>query len=141
MEGETSIHLLEALYVHAVGYEVRKLCEDNCYGCEVDHPSQKNHDCLMMDDDLKWLLYTTEAVKQVKRKRCIWSEFVEATRVLKMICHENMRTSLQHLENINDSLFLRTLSELRLTEENPKLTCIINYLSYWRENTGKLEPA
>lgn len=31
--------------------EIRKLCSEECYGCEVDHPSQRQHDwCLMATD-------------------------------------------------------------------------------------------
>ena len=134
MEGEASVHLLEAIYIHAIQNEVNKICEDNCYGCEVGHPSQRNHDCLMMDDEERWLLYTTDAVMQVKCKYCIWSEFIEATRVLKMIHRENMRTRLQQLESIDDPMLLKSLREQHLMEENRKLQCILNYLSYWRDN-------
>jgi hypothetical protein len=141
MEGEASVHLLEAIYIHAIQNEVNKICEDNCYGCEVVHPSQRNHDCLMMDDEERWLLYTTDAVMQVKCKYCIWSEFIEATRVLKMIHRENMRTRLQQLESIDDPMLLKSLREQHLTEENRKIHCIINYLSYWRNDAGKIGQA
>lgn len=72
-----------------------KLCKENFYGFEVDHPSQRKHVCLMMVDEVKWpwfvAIHTAEAVKQVNRKRCIWSGFLEATRVLKWFF---MRTSM-----------------------------------------------
>ena len=58
----------------------------------------------MMDDEERWLLYTADAVMQVKCKYCIWSEFIEATRVLKVIHRENMRTRLQQLESIDDPM-------------------------------------
>ena len=102
MEGEASVHLLEAIYIHAIQNEVNKICEDNCYGCDISHPSQRKNDCLMMDDEERWLLYTADAVMQVKCKYCIWSEFIDATRLLKMIHRENMRTHLQQLESIDD---------------------------------------
>jgi hypothetical protein len=95
----------------------------------------------MIDDDERWLLYTADAVMQVKCKYCIWSEFIEATRVLKMIHHENMHTHLQQLESIDDPMLLKSLREQRLTEENRKLHCIINYLSYWRDDAGKVGQA
>jgi hypothetical protein len=97
MEGEASVHLLEAIYIHAIQNEVNKICEDNCYGCDISHPSQRKNDCLMMDDEERWLLYTADADMQVKCKYCIWSEFIEATRLLKMIHRENMRTHIASL--------------------------------------------
>jgi hypothetical protein len=30
MEGEASVHLLEAIYIHAIQSEVNKICADNC---------------------------------------------------------------------------------------------------------------
>jgi hypothetical protein len=92
-----------------------------------------------MEDEEKWLMYTADAVMQVKCKYCIWSEFIEATRVLKMIHCENMR--LQQLESIYDPMLLKSLREQRLTEENRKIHCIINYLSYWRDDAGKIGQA
>ena len=93
----------------------------------------------MMEDEEKWLMYTADAVMQVKCKYCIWSEFIEATRVLKMIHHENMR--LQQLESIDDPILLKSLREQHLTEKNRKIHCIINYLSYWRDDAGKIGQA
>jgi hypothetical protein len=93
----------------------------------------------MMEDEEKWLMYTADAVVQVKCKYCIWSEFIEATSVLKMIHRENMR--LQQLESIYDPMLLKSLREQRLTEENRKIHCIINYLSYWRDDAGKIGQA
>jgi hypothetical protein len=138
MEGGASVHLLEAIYIYAIQNEVNRICEGNCYGCDVGHPSQRNHDCLMMEDEEKWLLYTADAGMQVKCKYYIWSEFIEATRVLKMIHRENMRTRLQQLESIDDPMLLKSLREQHLAEENRKLHCIINYLSDWREDAGKV---
>ena len=138
MEGEASDHLLEAIYIHAIQNEVNKICADNCYGCEVGHPSQRNHDCLMMEDEEKWLMYTADAVMQVKCNYCISSEFIEAARVLKVIHRENIRTRLQQLESIDDPMLLKSLREQHLTEENRKIHCIVNYLSYWRDDAGKI---
>jgi dolichyl-phosphate-mannose--protein O-mannosyl transferase len=87
----------------------------------------------MMEDEIKWLMYTEGAVMQVKCKYCIWSEFIEATRVLKMIHRENMRTRLQQQKSIDDPMLLKSLRKQHLTEENRKIHCIINYLSYWSD--------
>jgi hypothetical protein len=68
-------------------------------------------------------------------------KFIEATRVLKIIHREDMRTPLQQLGSIDDPMLLKSLREQHLTEENRKLHCIINYLSYWRDNAGKVGQA
>ena len=107
MEGKAFVHFLEVIYIHAIQNEVNKICEVYCYGCEVGHPRQGNHDCLMMEDEEKWLMYTVDAAMQVKCKYCIWSQFIEATGVLKMINRENMRTRLQQLKSIGDPMLLK----------------------------------
>ena len=28
---------------------INKLAKENCYGCQIDHPSQRNHTCLGID--------------------------------------------------------------------------------------------
>jgi hypothetical protein len=92
----------------------------------------------MMEDEEKWLMYTADAVMQVKCNYCISSEFIEAARVLKVIHRENIRTRLQQLESIDDPMLLKSLREQHLTEENRKIHCIVNYLSYWRDDAGKI---
>jgi hypothetical protein len=46
-----SYNLLEGIYANAVAQEVERLCVESCSGCQVGHPSQKQHDCLMMNEN------------------------------------------------------------------------------------------
>ena len=38
--------------------------QTNCFRCVHDHPSQKEHDCLMMDKDESANMYFEEIVKK-----------------------------------------------------------------------------
>ena len=38
---------------------------ENCNGCIIDHPSQRQHPCLMMENDEKLLLYFDIAFSRV----------------------------------------------------------------------------
>ena len=40
--------LVNAIFYEAVVVEIGKLCKERCRGCEVDHPSKKRHECLML---------------------------------------------------------------------------------------------
>jgi hypothetical protein len=44
-------NLLEGIYANAVAQEVGRLCVESCNGCQVGHPSQRQHDCLMMNEN------------------------------------------------------------------------------------------
>jgi hypothetical protein len=57
--------LLETILAWAVSDEVHKLCKERCCGCEVDHPSQRRHDCLMLTIEEKWITYGLEAIERV----------------------------------------------------------------------------
>jgi hypothetical protein len=55
LHGKTaSYNLLEGIYANAVAHEVQKLCVESCNGCQVGHPSQMQHDCLMMNENERW---------------------------------------------------------------------------------------
>ena len=44
-------------YTDEVASEICKLVLLNCNGCRIDHPSQRQHDCLMMEAEEKiWML-------------------------------------------------------------------------------------
>lgn len=38
---------LDFLYARTVLELLNEVVKDNCYGCEIDHPSQTQHTCLM----------------------------------------------------------------------------------------------
>ena len=92
VEYQKLFSLIEVIYKHAVFTEIERLCEENCCGCEVDHPSQIQHDCLMLTEEEKWELYYKNAVALLNENRSVWDEFTEATRVLKLSCQRRSRT-------------------------------------------------
>ena len=57
--------LLEAIIAWAVSGEIEKLSKERCCGCEYDHPSQRQHDCLMLTVEEKWTTYGLEAMERV----------------------------------------------------------------------------
>jgi hypothetical protein len=52
LHGKTaSYNLLEGIFANAVAHEVLRFCVDSCNGCQVGHPSQRQHDCLVMNEN------------------------------------------------------------------------------------------
>jgi hypothetical protein len=76
-------NLLEGIYANAVAHEVHRLCVELCCGCQINHPSQRQHDCLMIDEHERWQMYGLQAIGRVNTKRLVWNEFAEVARVLK----------------------------------------------------------
>ena len=57
VEYQKMFPLIEVIYTHVVFTEIERFCEENCCGCKIDHPSQRQHDCLMLTEEEKWELY------------------------------------------------------------------------------------
>ncbi|CAC5426300.1 unnamed protein product [Mytilus coruscus] len=57
----------------------RKLAKEHCYGCEVDHPSQRHHTCIMWTDEEHLNLYFDEAFDSMKTETITaqWKEEIE----------------------------------------------------------------
>ena len=133
LHGKTaSYNLLEGIYANAVAHEVQKLFVESCNGCQVGHPSQMQHDCLMMNENERWQMYGLQAIERVNGKRMVWNEFAEAMRVLKQAVDRYLLQHLQQLEKDPDSTFVDSLMELHQNTENHELQCMLNYLFHWR---------
>jgi hypothetical protein len=52
-----TIYLLEGIYANAVAHEVQRLYVESCNGCQVGHLSQRQHDCLVMNENERWQMY------------------------------------------------------------------------------------
>ena len=52
-------------------YLISILVLENCEGCHVDHPSQRQHDCLMMEDEQRMWLYFNTAMEKVSEAKVI----------------------------------------------------------------------
>jgi hypothetical protein len=128
----TSYNLLEGIYANAVAHEVQRLCVESCNGCQIGHPSQGQHDCLLMNENERSQMYGLQAIERVNAKRMVWCEFAEAMRVLKLAVKRDVLEHLQQLENDPDSTFVCSLMELHQNTENHELQCMLNYLFHWR---------
>jgi hypothetical protein len=38
-------------------HEIQRLCVESYNGCQIDHPSQRQHGCPMMDEYERWQMY------------------------------------------------------------------------------------
>ena len=38
---------------------------NHCHGCAIQHPSQNQHSCLMMNNDDAWMCYHDEVAEQI----------------------------------------------------------------------------
>ena len=65
------IPLVEAIYINVVAVEVNRLCTKNCKGCEIEHPSRKQHECLMMLEEERCEVNCETAVDIVNNEEMI----------------------------------------------------------------------
>ena len=99
-----SYNLLEGIYANVVAQEGGRLCVESCNGCQAGHPSQRQHDCLMMNENERWQMYGLQAIERVNGKRMVWNEFAEAMRVLKLAVDRDV---LEHYSNWKKIQILR----------------------------------
>ena len=57
---------------------------NQCQGCAIQHPSQRQHYCLMFDTEDSWFYYHDEAREQIDLAAVITVESVCSTLVLKL---------------------------------------------------------
>ena len=62
--------LIDAFAEH-LSTEVYKLTQENCNGCKIDHPSQRQHDCLMMDNTTMTYNYLDEAMERIDQDKAM----------------------------------------------------------------------
>ena len=85
------VPLVEAMYTTAV--EVDRFCR----GCEIAHPSQREHDCLMMSEEERWEVYCDIAV-DIVNDGMILEQFIEALRISRRF-HQDALESLRQLQD------------------------------------------
>ena len=131
-EIENLCNLLNAIFSEAVGHEVDKLRQEKCCGCEVNHPSQRRHECLMMSEE-GWIMHGLEAIERIIKHEIVWKQFVEAIRVMKLDYHEY---ATEHFKNLtkNHEATLEFLKDLKFNSSFPEYKAILGYLSYWSED-------
>lgn len=52
-------------YADEIAIIISNLVVENCNGCIIDHPSQRQHPCLMMESDEKMWMYFDIALERV----------------------------------------------------------------------------
>ena len=52
-------------YAEEIASVINQLLVENCNGCIIDHPSQRQHPCLMMESDERLSLYFDDALSKV----------------------------------------------------------------------------
>ena len=75
--------------------------------------SQRQHDCLMMNENERWQMYGLQAIERVNGKRMVWNEFAEAMRVLKLAVDRDVLEHLQQMEKDPDQFYVcRVVNEI-----------------------------
>ena len=56
---------MQLTYVALIGKLIQQEKLNRCHGCAIQHPSQKQHSCLMMDNDDAWMYSHDDVVEQI----------------------------------------------------------------------------
>ena len=125
-------NLMNAIFSQVVNHRVQELRKEKCCGCEVDHPSQRRHGCIMMSKEEGWISHGLEAVEHVLENGILWKQFREAVRIMKLIPHEH---ALQHFQKLssNHETTLELLTDLQFKEDLSEYQDILGYLHYWQK--------
>jgi hypothetical protein len=69
-------------YAEEISSVISNLVVENCNGCIIDHPSQRQHPCLMMESDERLFLYFDEALSRISEAKII-ERFMESLNEIK----------------------------------------------------------
>ena len=58
-------HVFQLTYASMLDSLIQEAKVNRCYGCAIDHPSQRQHPCLMMDSEDAWLYYHDDVVEKI----------------------------------------------------------------------------
>ena len=58
-------HVFQLTYAALIDKLIQQEKLNRCHGCAIQHPSQNQHSCLMMDNDDAWMYYHDEVVEQI----------------------------------------------------------------------------
>ena len=130
-EVNQQINLMNAIFSQVVNHHVQKLRKEKCCGCEIDHPSQRRHDCIMMSEEESWITYGLEAIEHVLEHGILWKQFREAIRIMKLFPHEHI---LQHFQKLSSQYetTLELLTDLHFKADLSEYQDILGYLHYWK---------
>ena len=130
-EVNQQINLMNAIFSQVVNHHVQKLRKEKCCGCEIDHPSQRRHDCIMMSEEESWITYGLEAIEHVLEHGILWKQFREAIRIMKLVPHEHI---LQHFQKLSSQYetTLELLTGLHFKADLSEYQDILGYLHCWK---------
>lgn len=69
------------VYAEAVLKKLYEVSKTHCYGCEINHPSQTHHSCLMMYDDDTMLFYYFDEALDLVNETTILEKFEESLKL------------------------------------------------------------
>ena len=61
-------HIFQLTYANMVDELIQEEKLNRCYGCAIQHPSQRQHSCLMMDTEDSWLFYRENVARKIDLK-------------------------------------------------------------------------
>ena len=74
---EEKMNCMKLLYAKHVIKVLPEIIKEKCFGCQVEHPSQKHHDvCLMMEKDEKIEICMDDALQRINEEE-IFNEFLD----------------------------------------------------------------
>ena len=56
-------------YAEEIASVINQLVVENCNGCIIDHPSRRQHPCLMMESDERLSMYFDDALSKISEAR------------------------------------------------------------------------
>ena len=58
-------HIFQLTYANMVDELIQEEKLNRCHGCAIQHPSQRQHSCLIMDEEDSWLYYREDVVEKI----------------------------------------------------------------------------
>ena len=58
-------HTFQLTYANMVDELIQEEKLNRCHGCAIQHPSQRQHSCAMMDKEDSWLYYREDVVEKI----------------------------------------------------------------------------
>ena len=88
------VEILLKSYAEEVSAIISMMVLENCEGYSVNYPSQRQHDCLMMEDDQKMWLYFNSGLEKVSEEKVV-ETFMNSLRDLKPTVNELLKYTCQ----------------------------------------------
>ena len=123
-------HVFQLTYAAFIDKLIQQEKLNHCDGCAIQHPSQNQHSCLMMDNDDAWKYYHDEVVEQIDL-----NSMLNATESICSALGFKLDKSWEAYCQILSwtSIYLASL-ELDVVQQGDDLQSRILYALYYRPN-------